>query len=187
MLLVLFPLLLLIFYLYLVHLLFWLLCVGRNFFSGPVSLEFYRLLICSWASLSLGLGKFSSTILLKIFAGHLSWKSSFSSTPIICRFGLLIVSWISWMFWVKIFLHFPFYLIFVPMFSMESSAPEILSSISCILLLMLPSMVPDFFPRVSISRVAPLWVFLIVPTSLFRSWMVFSITSPVWSCFPAFL
>ena len=30
----------------------------RNFFSGPVYLEFCRLLVCSWASLSLGLGSF---------------------------------------------------------------------------------------------------------------------------------
>jgi hypothetical protein len=35
--------------------------------------------------------KFSSIILLKIFAGPLSWESSFSSTPIICRFGLLSI------------------------------------------------------------------------------------------------
>jgi hypothetical protein len=110
--------------------------------------------------------------LLKIFAGPLSWKSSFSSTPIIHRFGLLIVSWISWMFWVRIFLHFVFSLIVVPMFSMESSVPEIVSSISCILLLMLASTVPDFFPRVSISSAASLYVFFIVSTSLFRSWMV---------------
>jgi hypothetical protein len=40
-------------------------------------------------------GKFSSIILLKIFTGLLSWKSSLSSIPIILRFGLLIVSWIS--------------------------------------------------------------------------------------------
>jgi hypothetical protein len=55
---------------------------------------------------------------------------------------------------------------------MESSAPEILSSISYILLLMVVSMVPDFFPGVSISRVVSLWVFFIVSTSIFRSWMV---------------
>jgi hypothetical protein len=55
---------------------------------------------------------------------------------------------------------------------MESSAPKILSSISCILLLMLASMVPDFSPRVSISRVVSLWVFFIVSTSLFRSQIV---------------
>uniref|UniRef100_A0A8C6GBX0 Uncharacterized protein n=1 Tax=Mus spicilegus TaxID=10103 RepID=A0A8C6GBX0_MUSSI len=37
---------------------------------------------------------------------------------------------------------------------------------------MLTSMVPDFFPRFSISSVASLWVFFIVSTALFRSWMV---------------
>jgi hypothetical protein len=63
------------------------------------------------------LGKFSSIILLKIFTSPLSWKSSFLSIPIILRFGLLIVSWISWMFWVRILLHFIFSLIVVSMVS----------------------------------------------------------------------
>ena len=69
------------------------------------------------------------------------------------------------------FLHFAFSLFVVPKFSMESSAPEIVSSISYILLLMLSSMGPDFFPRFSISRVVPLWLFFVVSTSLCRSWM----------------
>jgi hypothetical protein len=101
-------------------------------------------------------GKFSSIILLKIFTGHLSWKSSFSSIPIILMFGLLIVSWISWMFWVMIILYFAFSLIVVSVFSMMSSVPEMLSSISCILLVVLASMAPDFFLRFSISRVISL-------------------------------
>ena len=69
-------------------------------------------------------------------------------------------------------MHFEFSFIVVPMFCMEFSPLEILSSISCILLLMLSPMVPDFFPRVYISRVVSLWVFFIVSTFLFRSWMV---------------
>ena len=52
------------------------------------------------------LGKFSSIILLKIFTDLLSWESSLSSIPTILRFGILIVSWISWMFWVRSFLIF---------------------------------------------------------------------------------
>jgi hypothetical protein len=77
--------------------------------------------------------KFSYIILLNIFIGPLHWESSLSSILIILRFGLLIVSWISWMFWARIFLHFVFSLIVVSMFCMVFSAPVILSSISCIL------------------------------------------------------
>ena len=55
---------------------------------------------------------------------------------------------------------------------MESSAPEILSSISYILSVMLVSMAPDLFPMFSISRVVSLCDSFIVSTSTFRSWMV---------------
>ena len=37
------------------------------------------------------LGDFPSLVMLKIFTGSLSWKSSFSSIPIFLRVGLLIV------------------------------------------------------------------------------------------------
>jgi hypothetical protein len=109
---------------------------------------------------------------MKIFTGALSWESSLSSIPIILRFGLLILSWISWMFWVRSFLYFAFSFTIVSVFSMASSAPEILSSISCILLVIFASMTPDLFPRFSYSRVVSLCDFLIVSSSIFRSCMV---------------
>jgi hypothetical protein len=54
--------------------------------------------------------------------------------------------------------------------SRVSSAHEILSSISYILLMILTFVIPDLFPIFSISKVASICVFFIVSTSTFRSW-----------------
>jgi hypothetical protein len=85
------------------------------------------------------------------------------------------------MFWVRIFLHFAFSLIAVSMFSMESSAPEILSSISCILCLLI-SFLGFLSPELS-----PLVISLFFLLPILDPLRFCSIPSPVCLCFPVIL
>ena len=130
---------------------------------------FYRLFVSFFR-----LETFSSIILLKTFSGPLSWESSFFSISFILRFGLFIISWISWMFWDRSFLHFTFCLTVVSMSYMVPSTPEILSSISCILLVMLSFMTPVLFPWFSIYSVVLFSDLFNGFIFTFRFWMVFS-------------
>jgi hypothetical protein len=58
----------------------------------------------------------------------------------------------------------------MPISSTVSCTSEILSSVSCIQLVILTSVIPDLFPRFAISRFASICISFIISTSTFKSW-----------------
>jgi hypothetical protein len=80
------------------------------------------------------------------------------------------------------FLCFEISLTVMSIHSMVSFTLEILYSISCIddtLLVIFTSVIPDLFPRFSISRFASICVFFIVSTSTSGLGLLYAIPSPV--------
>ena len=132
------------------------------------------------------LGKFSSTILLKIFTWPLIWESSLSPIPSIFRFHLFIVSWISWMFWVRSFLFWAFSLTVVSLFSVIIFCTW--DSLFYLLYSVSDACMYDsrFLFKVFYLQICLLCDVLIISTSIFISWMVL-FTSFICLCFHVFL
>ena len=76
------------------------------------------------------------------------------------------------MFYVRNFLDLTFSLVDISIYSTVSSMPEILSSISYILLVMLASVVSVLFTRFFISRISSVCVFFIASITTFRFYTV---------------
>ena len=137
-------------------------------------------------------------ILLKVFSGPSGWGSSLSSIPMILRFAPFTLSQISWMAYVRNFLHLTFSLTNVFIYSIDSSLPEILSLSSSVLLVTLASVVPFQIPKVFLFRF-PQFVFSLLllfavlgleqfywfPSTVAFSWDLF--VFPNCLCLPGFL
>ena len=123
------------------------------------------------------MGKFSSMILLNRFSVPLSCISFLSYINIILRFSLLTVTHMSWIFHVKGLLDLRFSLVNDCISTSESSTTEILSSISCILWVILTSLVPNHLSSLSISSIPSFCVFF----------NFFYISFHAFNCFECFL
>jgi hypothetical protein len=129
------------------------------------------------------LEKFSSIILLKMFTGSLSWESLLSSKPIILRFGLLILSWTSWIFGLGDFciLHFLWLLcqcFLWYLLPMRFSFLSLVFWFCCLHLRLLVSFLGFLFPVLSPFVISLLFLFPFLDPGWFCSF-----PSPVWFCF----
>ena len=105
--------------------------------------------------------------LLKIFSLPLTYVSSPFFIPNL-RFCLFIASYISWMLSVRSFLNLRFALTNISISSIMSSVPEILSCLSCVLLVKLPFVVPVQVPKFFISKFPLVFIFFTDSASIFR-------------------
>jgi hypothetical protein len=103
---------------------------------------------------------------MKISSGNWNWDSLPSCITLTFRLDLFIVSQSSWMLPVRNYLDLKFSLTVGSISSFVYSTPEILSSISYILLVM---HVTILFPWFSFSRVPSGYVFFIASIFVFRS------------------
>lgn len=128
-----FSLLSLIFFICSVHLV--LLCRKRIFFFVLINLGFYKS-SCMFKGISFfRLEQFSSIFLLKIFLGPWRWESS-PFIVIIIKFGLVLLSQISWMFFCqKLFRYNVLFNRFINFFDHKVTTPEILPSVVLVLFL----------------------------------------------------
>ena len=121
-------------------------------------------------------------ISLNIFSGPLNWDSSSPfSSPIILKLHLLIVSKIVWMFCDRKILRFNTFFDQCIYFSIVSSKPEVVSSISCILLSILASVIPVCIPTFFISRIPSVFLYFVASMSIFRPRIILLFSSTL--CF----
>lgn len=112
-----------------------------------------------------------------MFSGHLSRECSPSSIPIILRFELYIMSWISWMFWwelFKLFIFFDwwgsvFYGIFYDWYSLFCLLYSAIDACTCS---------SWSLPYIVHLQGSSICAFFIVFTSTFKTWKVLFISFP---------
>jgi hypothetical protein len=162
-----FSLQLLIFFLCSLHSVFWVLCDERSFFCGPTYSVFCRFLV-HFMAISLGYGSFLLWYYWRYFLAI--WDGILHPLLLSYSYDWSLHCVLNFMdiFGQELFTLWIFFDQYANIFY-----AEILSSSSCILLVMLASIVTDLFPKLSISGVASFYVLFIVSLPIFRSLNIF--------------